>query len=146
MEYLTQNSHYTKVLAGEFAGKIKPNKRAATVITLQGSLGAGKTTFVQGFAKAMRLKGHVTSPTFVIMKKYVLSRRKKFKHLWHLDCYRLKNSKHLRSLGWEGLLANPGNIILLEWPERVRRIIPKNSLNIKFKLGRKDQRIISTNR
>ena len=109
----------------------------AVVVALEGELGAGKTTFVQKFAKAIGIKESVLSPTFVILKKYG--------NLVHIDAYRLKNSKELENLGIHDLIADPSNIIFIEWAEHVKDILPKNHITIKFEHVNETTRKISIN-
>jgi len=104
----------------------------ATVIALQGELGSGKTTFAQGFGKILGVEEPMQSPTFVIMKSYDIDWRG-FKKLIHIDAYRLEKEEELLNLGWEDLLKDPGNIILIEWPENVPGLIPTNAQRIHFK-------------
>jgi len=96
----------------------KRNFKNAKVVTLSGDLGAGKTTLTQEIAKALGIKEKVISPTFVIMKKYKTT-HDSFKQLVHIDAYRLEKSQELMSLGWSDLLKDEGNLIILEWPEKV---------------------------
>jgi tRNA threonylcarbamoyladenosine biosynthesis protein TsaE len=126
--------------AGEFVKNLQPLRRA-TVVTLSGVLGAGKTTFVQGMARALGVEETVTSPTFVLEKIYQIE-GKKFTHLVHIDAYRLKGAHELEMLGWKELLADPGNLILLEWPERVAEAIPQDAIRITFDIHG-DERIIT---
>ena len=103
----------------------------ASILALRGDLGAGKTTFVQTIAHELGVKETVTSPTFVIMKKYPLTDQV-FKSLIHVDAYRLKDSHELKVLGWDELVANPSNLICIEWPESVGSLIPPVAHNIIF--------------
>lgn len=104
----------------------------AVVVGLSGELGSGKTTFTQNFAKALGIKGRVTSPTFVILKRYVL-RDTRYKYLIHIDAYRIKNPKEIFDLGWDDLISDPKNIILIEWAENIKKIFPKNYFWLKFR-------------
>jgi len=130
------------VLPDEFVTSIQPHD-GATVVTLSGVLGAGKTTFAQGVAKALGVEEIVTSPTFVIEKIYALQDQK-FARLIHIDAYRLKGAHELEVLGWKELLADSGNLILLEWPEKVAEAIPADATRISFEING-EERIISTN-
>ncbi len=112
----------------------------ATVIALQGDLGAGKTTFAQGFGKILGVEENMPSPTFVIMRSYEVDPSTssgqawhRFKKLIHIDAYRLEHEAELLHLGWEALLADPTNIILVEWPEKVVGLIPKEAKTLHFK-------------
>lgn len=123
-KFITNNSKQTKKLGEMLASELKGGK----IICLSGDLGSGKTTFTQGLLKGLKKKGPYTSPTFVVMKKY--------KNIYHIDAYRIKG-KDLLDLGWKEIIAdNPpagGNIIIIEWAERVKKIIPKNALWIRFR-------------
>ena len=90
-ENITSSSVQTKKLGEKFAREILKNKpkKKAFVIGLEGKLGAGKTCFLQGFAKGLRVKEKILSPTFVILKKF----RIKDKNFYHIDCYRIQKPK-----------------------------------------------------
>ncbi len=102
-------------------------KRKALVVGMSGDLGTGKTTFVQSVARHLNIKNKITSPTFVIMKKYKIKNLKGYKFLFHLDAYRLKNEKELLFLGWEDIIGNKEHLVFIEWPENVSKVIPKGS-------------------
>src|SRR3989344_4487190 len=102
----------------------------ATVIALIGELGAGKTTFVQKFARACGITEPVLSPTFVILKNYQLPITN-YRFI-HIDAYRLKNSQELINLGINDLIADPNNVILIEWADRVSDILPDDCITIRF--------------
>ncbi|MDP2664777.1 MAG: tRNA (adenosine(37)-N6)-threonylcarbamoyltransferase complex ATPase subunit type 1 TsaE [bacterium] len=108
-----------------------PIGKHAVVLSLEGELGSGKTTFSQGFAKGLGIRGRVTSPTFVIVKPYKLQ-TKNYKLLYHIDCYRLKKPQELLELGWKDMAANHKAIILMEWGNRVKQILPKHTIRISF--------------
>ena len=127
----------------------EPNRRA-TVLALRGDLGAGKTTFVQGFMKALGVKHRITSPTFVIFRKYPLKShvsnvaRQMFNNAYHFDLYRIHKPKELLDLGFQKILKDPHAIVLIEWPERVKKILPKNIILLNFKHGKNEkERIIN---
>ena len=109
----------------------KPKTNRALVIGLEGELGSGKTTFVQKFAKAMGIKEHITSPTFVILKSYKL-KAKSYKLLIHIDAYRLKHSRELFALDFLKLREDPHNIIFIEWANLVADILPNDRITIHF--------------
>jgi tRNA threonylcarbamoyladenosine biosynthesis protein TsaE len=111
----------TKTLAGNLAKELILNKdqSRATVVFLRGNLGSGKTTFVKHFAKALGVEQTVTSPTFVIFKRYKINNSEAFSNLFHFDCYRLGSFDDLNVLGISEIVSDAHNIILLEWPENV---------------------------
>lgn len=109
----------------------------ALMITLKGNLGAGKTTFVQGFLRGLGVRKKITSPTFVLMKTYNL-RLTTYNKAIHIDCYRIKSAKEILDLDWKEIISNPKNIVLIEWPERISKILPKQKIQINFKHGKKE--------
>ncbi len=117
--------------AADFARTLVPGE-AATVVGLEGDLGAGKTTFFQGVAQEFGVDEHTTSPTFVIQKSYKLSGQP-FHNLIHIDAYRLKSGAELLALGWKDILYDPHNLIFVEWPERVSEIMPKDAKILKLR-------------
>jgi len=125
MDITCTSEQEMKVCAREFIGAQFPHAQHATVCGLSGELGAGKTTFAKHAAEALGVEEMVTSPTFVILKAYRLPERQQFDHLVHIDAYRLGSGQELTDLGWENLIATPENLILIEWPERVRDIMPQ---------------------
>jgi len=115
---------------GVFLRELSHSAPRAMVVALKGELGAGKTTFVQGVAKGLGIKEKILSPTFVIMKSYPVSRMGKT--FFHIDCYRMKDEQDLLALGWDTIVSNGKNIVLIEWSERVRKILPKEKISISF--------------
>jgi tRNA threonylcarbamoyladenosine biosynthesis protein TsaE len=109
--------------AASFASGLTPAKGHATLITLSGELGAGKTSFTQGIAQALGIIESITSPTFVLEKVYELSDQA-FSRLVHIDAYRLEGDMSLKPLGFHDLYTDPTNLIVIEWPERVRAQLP----------------------
>lgn len=114
----------------------------ALVAALEGDLGGGKTTFAQGFARGLGIREKILSPTFVIMKSYSLLTTH-YKLFFHLDAYRLKNARELRSLGWKDILKDKEAIVFVEWADRVRQALPKEYIQIKFEFVDKKTRNIT---
>lgn len=97
----------------------------ATIIAFSGDLGAGKTTMIKEIAKSLGVQQDLASPTFVIYKIYNLDHnRSPFKKLIHGDMYRLESSGEIMQLGWEQLITDPENLILIEWPEKIADVLP----------------------
>ena len=140
MEKRTHSGEELRACAAQFVRELRRGE-AATLVALSGALGAGKTTFVQGVAAALGIGETVTSPTFVIEKVYELDGQK-WERLIHIDAYRLKNAHELEVLGWREIIADPANLILLEWPECVQTLIPDDTTHISFDI-QGDERIIS---
>lgn len=110
--------------AANFLASLAPPERGATLVTLSGELGAGKTAFVQAAAKALGVEGSVASPTFVLMKVYALSGHRAWKRLAHIDAYRLTGGSELAALGFDELMSDAETLVMLEWPERVADALP----------------------
>lgn len=151
MEFLSESLRETAEIAKNFAEKIKPEKNSAAVIGLYGELGSGKTTFMKYLAENFGVKETIQSPTFVIMKIYKIlsiiginsnADIGMFEHLIHIDCYRIEKEEEMVNLGWGEMVSNPKNLICVEWPERIVKIMPKHII-IKFEHVGENQRKIS---
>ncbi len=141
MTIKTFNSKQTYVLAAKLASKLK----GGDVIALSGNLGAGKTTFVKGLAKALGIKQHITSPTFLLLKSYpvrqsVKNKKDGIQQFVHVDAYRIERVDDLREIGFFEYAGQAGTVTLVEWAERVRAAIPKKSIWIKIKIGQSADR------
>lgn len=89
------------------------------LVTFQGELGAGKTTFIKAVARGLGVSAPATSPTYALVHRYQGTRGPVF----HLDCFRLRSPDEAADLDWEGLISE-GDAILIEWPERAGEWIP----------------------
>lgn len=157
MEFLSKSAASTKKIGKDFAKKIiaaesaAEQRKTALILALTGDLGGGKTTFLQGFAKGIGVKEKILSPTFVIFRKFPLlgSRRRKknaFRHLYHFDCYRVRSAGEILSLDFGRIIADPSNIVVIEWADKVKGAIPELSVKIKFIfIGQNSRRIIIGN-
>jgi len=134
MKRVINNLAEMQKFAEEFAQGLMSQKAKpfATLIGLKGNLGSGKTTFTQFFAKTFGIEETITSPTFVIQKRYEIKNNENFDNLIHIDAYRLKDGNELSALNFEETLSNTKNIILLEWPELVEEALPEDIQTIEF--------------
>ena len=138
----------------DIARALAGGQKNAATFALQGDLGAGKTTFVQGFLKGLGSKKRATSPTFILMRRHGLgggsavgTEQKKFKNVFHIDAYRLKKSEQMAALDLSVILDEPENIILIEWPEKAKEFLPKNTTWVTFEYGKgENERIITIKR
>ncbi|MBW8825445.1 MAG: tRNA (adenosine(37)-N6)-threonylcarbamoyltransferase complex ATPase subunit type 1 TsaE [Acidobacteria bacterium] len=110
----------------QMAGAIATLARPGDVILLVGDLGAGKTAFAQGFARAIGVEEQVTSPTFTLVRSY-----KGKMVLHHLDVYRLEWLHEAEDLGLAELVDD-GGVVLIEWGDAVTRVLPNSFLELRF--------------
>ena len=161
MNRTLKNSSETKKLAGSLArhivrdsrresppspklwraGALRP--RNATIVALIGDLGAGKTTFAQGFARGLGIRQRITSPTLIMVRRYPIRDQSltglcasRFTNFYHIDCYRVKNKKELQLLKLRDILRDPRHIVLVEWADKIKRLLPRGTRWIYFAHGR----------
>ena len=163
MQFLSKSVEETAKIATNFAKQISPedDHQGATVVGLYGELGSGKTTFMKYLAKSLGVKDIIQSPTFVIMKIYKTSPPRElpfssppplvkgrglggevFQYLIHIDAYRIEKEEEILNLGWKEIIADPENLICIEWPEKIAGIMPKHIV-IKFEHVSETERKIS---
>ncbi len=132
-----------KSIAQKIIDKVEKTKSTkAKVIALHGDLGAGKTTLTKQILSILNPKAKTKSPTFVIMRRFDID-YKKISTVIHIDAYRLKNAEDLVKLGFKEILEDPKNLIILEWPEIVSKLLPKNTLHIFLKhRGREGREVL----
>lgn len=121
-KYKSNSQQETKKIAADFAKLTKAN-----IFALTGELGAGKTIFVQGFAKELGIKEKIISPTFVLIRQHRIPKCKKV--LYHIDLYRLDHAEDFKQLGLSEILSNQDSIVLIEWAEKLKEL-PKKSVKI----------------
>ena len=102
---------------GRLLGRSLP---PGALLTFEGELGAGKTTFIKAIARGLGVAGEASSPTYALVHRYRGPRGPVF----HLDCFRLRSPEEAADLDWEGLLRD-GDAILVEWPERAGGWLPQ---------------------
>ena len=107
---------------------------ASGVLALYGDLGAGKTTFTQTLGELLQIDEAITSPTFVLMKRYSTT-HPRFRSLVHIDAYRLDTSKELQVLGLADWLKEEGTLLVVEWADKVEDLLPTNATRLKFSLA-----------
>lgn len=125
--FITQSDKETQKLAYKLAQKYRNG-----VIALVGELGAGKTTFAQGFAKGLGIKDKIISPTFVLIRQHI--------NLYHVDLYRIDSFKEL---GLEELFSDKNAVVLIEWAEKAKDLFPKNTTWITFEMLSANKRKIT---
>ena len=135
MEFVTHSREETAALGGRLADALKTGR----VVAFTGDLGAGKTAFVSGMARALGVEERVTSPTFTIVNEYEGGRLP----LFHFDMYRLGGADELFHIGWEDYLSR-GGVCAVEWSENVAEAIEDGAVRVSIVLGDGDNdRIIA---
>ena len=121
---------------GERLGR---NIQPPLVITIEGDLGAGKTTLARAICRGYGVPTDVTSPTFTIVHEYEGGRSK----VYHLDLYRLKDPRELVTIGWDEILAEKA-LVIVEWPDRAQTLMPPGHVPISLShvAGQPDHRIL----
>lgn len=121
---ITDSYEETKAIGQKMAKKLKPGE----LIALYGNLGGGKTTFVQGLALGLGIKKRIISPTFIIIRVYDL----KSKTFFHIDLYRTKTAEDIKGLGIKEIISDDNNIVVVEWAEKLKDLLPDKRIDIHF--------------
>ena len=130
MVYYSESAEQTQSLGEQFASGLKKG----SVVLLKGEMGAGKTVFVKGVAKALGITERITSPTYAYMNDYDGI-------LYHYDCYRLSSGEDAEGLGLTDYFYADG-ICVIEWSENIKDVLPKNCIEVKIeKIGENRRRI-----
>jgi len=137
-EIVTRSPEETHRVAEDLLKTLKPG----AVLALHGDLGAGKTCFVQGLARAMGVRRAVGSPTFTLINEHGGDGMR----LYHVDLYRIRDSHEALGLGLDDCIHGDG-ITAIEWAERVADLLPKTTIHIRMSPGRlPEERHISIQR
>jgi len=120
----------------EIAQNFESEKFENMIICLDGELGSGKTVFTKGIANALGIEETITSPTFTIIKEYTDGEMP----LYHMDVYRLDGNTE--GVGIEEYY-NKGGIVVIEWANTIKDILPEERLEIKFKVIDENRRSIT---
>ena len=134
-QIITKSPAETERFAVDFAKSLKPG----TVLLLIGDLGSGKTTFVKGLAKGLKIPKEILihSPSFTLINEYLGETP-----LFHVDLYRLESLREIEELGLEDYFARRG-IVLIEWADHAPYLWPKEAVTIRFEIEGKGTRRIT---
>lgn len=133
-KYISHSDSETQSIGSELARYLK---KGDTVL-LFGDLGYGKTTFTKGVAIGLNIKGRLTSPTFTIIKKY--------KHLIHIDLYRIESKKQLDEIGMHEIISDQDSIKIIEWPENMYGALPSKRWEVAIRLDKDNTRVFNINK
>ena len=135
---LSKTPRQTENIAGDIAELI----RMGGTVALYGELGSGKTTFAKGLAKKLGVKERIISPTFLIIRVHRTIEERSF---YHIDLYRISKKEDLDSLGLEEILSNEGNIVVIEWAEKIIQLLPEKRIDVHFEYKSENERMIEVN-
>ncbi len=134
MQVITHNPEETL----EVGRRIGAQCKGKTVISLRGSLGAGKTVIAKGIAEALGITDSIVSPTFTLVQEY---QGKKWK-MFHMDLYRLSGTDEFEMIGGEEMLyAN--HVTLIEWSEKIDEMLPEGSVYVHLEIQPNQDRLIT---
>lgn len=134
-EYICGSLQETQKLASKFASELVGGE----VVTLNGDLGAGKTTFTQCLAKALGISQAVTSPTFTLMNQYLDGRLK----LFHFDMYRIDDIDEILETGLTEFFGQRDAVCVIEWAQNIAPLLPKKLIKITIqKLGETERKFV----
>ena len=131
LEFFSRSPEQTRRVGMRLGGLLQPGD----VICLQGELGTGKTTLVQGLAQGLGSLDPVSSPTFIIVNIY---RRPDDGQLFHMDAYRLDSAPEAAEVDLDEMLAQGS--LLVEWPERIQQVLPGDCMWITFEYVAEENR------
>ena len=129
---ITKTHEETKILGMKFSKFISKGN----IITLNGNLGSGKTTFMKGVLKGLNYKDEVTSPTYTLINEYNADYK-----IIHIDCYREPNIDRWLNIGLIDYFEKD-NIIFIEWAENIKKILPNKTINLLFEIKSSNERLI----
>lgn len=135
MEINTSSVSETQAAGRKVAGALLSKGIDHAVLALTGELGAGKTTFIQGFAEGLNIKQRIISPTFILVRKYSLDYPySNIRDFYHVDLYRLESNieRELVNIGITDLINAHDSIIAIEWADKISDYFPKDTIWISF--------------
>ena len=134
----TKRSDFTKAVRvfSDALLERAPNVKGALVVSLNGELGAGKTTFVQEFARTLGARGRVLSPTFIVTRSHELTNGP-WDILHHVDVYRFESTAELDPIGWKEMVSDPRAVMCVEWGSKIKAELPKKRIDILIDGGEK---------
>lgn len=137
--WVTRSPRETQKLAGVILEAAAAE--GINMVSVQGELGAGKTTLIQGLGKELGIRQNLPSPTFIIMRSYKLAMGP-WRQLDHLDLYRMDSDKEIRSVNLREIWTDKANLVVIEWAERIKQGLPKKYLAVEMKIrGEQDREV-----
>ena len=123
--HISTSEEETEALGAALARELAPG----SIVLLCGDLGAGKTVFSRGFARGLGVTEPVSSPTYTIVQEYELPTGNR---LYHMDLYRIADERAALGFGVDEFLSEPGSLSLVEWPERIKGLLPDTTIRVEL--------------
>ena len=123
--HISTSEEETEALGAALARELAPG----SIVLLCGDLGAGKTVFSRGFARGLGVTEPVSSPTYTIVQEYELPTGNR---LYHMDLYRIADERAALGFGVDEFLSEPGAFSLVEWPERIKGLLPDTTIRVEL--------------
>lgn len=130
----------------KFAEEFAKNLETGDTIVFYGDLGSGKTTFIQGLAKGLKIKKRIISPTFIILRHYIINKELAPKVFYHVDLYRTNSESDLVGIGLDQIINEKDSIKAIEWGEKLQDLLPSKRTEIKLERISENKRKISINK
>jgi len=121
--------------------RIAEHLRNGSIVAVYGTLGSGKTVLTKGIARALGINENITSPTYTIINDYPIIINNDLCNFYHIDAYRLNNSKDFTDIGGLEIIHSNG-ITVIEWSENIEKILPKEVIKVSFKITGSQERLI----
>ena len=134
MQYVSHTPEETLEIGRTIGAKCK----SGTVVSLRGSLGAGKTVIAKGVAEALGIKDAIVSPTFTLIQEYQGTKLQ----LFHMDLYRLSGTDEFEMIGGEEMLYGKA-VVLIEWSEKIEEMLPDGTVFITIDIQPNQDRVIT---
>ncbi len=152
MEIITQSAQQTQELGEKIGRDLITKNKGPKIFCLYGDLGSGKTTFIQGLARGLKIKQRIISPTFIFVRQYKIpppkslsvqlgggKRKREWKTFYHIDLYRIEKPNEAKVLGLEEIFSDPKAIVAIEWAEKIasllsdgKKMLPGERIDICF--------------
>ena len=136
MVYYTNSDKETEAIGEQFGRSVKDG----TVVAMYGDLGAGKTVIARGFARGLGITEAVSSPTYTIVQEYDIPESNR--RFYHLDLYRISDEHAALGFGVDEFLSDPDAWTLLEWPIRIKGILPPELITLTIEKTGEEERLI----
>ena len=130
MAKILQNATATRQFGRSLARKL----RGGDVVSLEGTLCAGKTTLLQGLARGLSIKKNLTSPTFILFRTVRLPKEQRtIKWLMHADAYRIAKPQEFVAAGFLDFLGEPSTLTVIEWGDKIKKLLPRGTQRVILK-------------